>query len=60
MKIQTKEQEECLHRWYKELSNVVRDENVDLQLKMQAWELLNPPPKLTKEQEVKITIPKMK
>ena len=59
MKIQTKEQEEWLHRWYKELSNVVRDENVDLQLKMQAWELLNPPPKLTKEQEVKITIPKM-
>ena len=55
---QTKEQEDWMIRWHAKLSEILRRDG-DIQLELEAWELLNPPPKLTKEQEVKITIPKM-
>lgn len=51
--------EEWLHLWNKELTRILKEDG-DVYKELEAWQLLNPAPKLKKEQEVKITIPKMK
>ena len=55
---QTEEREEYLQRWYKELSKALKEDD-DIKLRLEAWQLLNPPPPLTLEEQKVITIPKM-
>lgn len=51
--------EEWNSNWNEELKRILKD-NGDVYKELEVWQLANPAPKLTKEQEVKITIPKMK
>jgi hypothetical protein len=51
--------EEYRERWYKELSIAIKEDS-DIKLRMEAWQLLNPPPQLALTEKNTIIIPKIK
>jgi hypothetical protein len=52
------DRESWLALWNKELIRIIKADG-DLYKELNAWELLNPPPPLTLEEQKVITIPKM-